>query len=316
MLLLDASGKRSAEKADAKIVNPLRLLAGDFDSDDFLTTDSADDTKPDSQPVLSGSETEEEEVVVVNEDSDNESDLGENDDFKARYPTVFNLPVLSAASESTSQNSQGGSHSLSQRQEQAAISIVPVKTVLVQRNGTPSSLVYKPLEATPYTQEQLARCSFPLTVDPNGPSVPQPLNRLLREYQRLGVQFLFDMYKNGRGGTLGDDMGLGKTIQGGFQGERSRRRVECLTLTLETILTHLARFSFACSHLVHLRHHVKDGPQVQGRLEEGELGQGAEGEGRDEGGNLRDEPEAWVQVADCSHRRTFLSLLQLGARAI
>jgi SNF2 family DNA or RNA helicase len=217
VLILDASGQRKGEKADAKIVNPLRLLAGDFDSEDFLTTESEDNTEPASKPVLSGSETEEEEAVIVNEDSDDESDLGENDDFKARYPTVFNLPVPSAASNPTSQNSQGESQSLSQRQEQAVIPIVPV-----QRNGTPSSLVYKPLEATPYTQEQLARFSFPLTADPNGPSVPQPLNRLLREYQRLGVQFLFDMYKNGRGGTLGDDMGLGKTIQGEFHRKQSR----------------------------------------------------------------------------------------------
>ncbi|XP_070564369.1 DNA excision repair protein ERCC-6-like 2 isoform X2 [Ptychodera flava] len=39
------------------------------------------------------------------------------------------------------------------------------------------------------------------------------INRYLREYQREGVKFLYEHYKNGEGGILGDDMGLGKTIQ-------------------------------------------------------------------------------------------------------
>ncbi|EJD04971.1 uncharacterized protein FOMMEDRAFT_154122 [Fomitiporia mediterranea MF3/22] len=43
--------------------------------------------------------------------------------------------------------------------------------------------------------------------------IPAHINVFLREYQREGVQFLYDRYKEGRGGVLGDDMGLGKTIQ-------------------------------------------------------------------------------------------------------
>ncbi|KAG0479350.1 hypothetical protein HPP92_010208 [Vanilla planifolia] len=35
----------------------------------------------------------------------------------------------------------------------------------------------------------------------------------LLEHQRMGVKFLFGLYKNNHGGVLGDDMGLGKTIQ-------------------------------------------------------------------------------------------------------
>ncbi|KAM4093428.1 hypothetical protein ACB094_06G115400 [Castanea mollissima] len=38
------------------------------------------------------------------------------------------------------------------------------------------------------------------------------LYRLL-EHQRVGVKFLYSLYKNNHGGILGDDMGLGKTIQ-------------------------------------------------------------------------------------------------------
>jgi len=38
--------------------------------------------------------------------------------------------------------------------------------------------------------------------------VPASINTYLREYQREGVVFFWDLYKQGRGGLLGDDMGL------------------------------------------------------------------------------------------------------------
>ena len=38
--------------------------------------------------------------------------------------------------------------------------------------------------------------------------IPGPINCFLRQYQRDGVQFFYDRYKEGRGGVLGDDMGL------------------------------------------------------------------------------------------------------------
>ncbi|XP_061181749.1 DNA excision repair protein ERCC-6-like 2 [Saccostrea echinata] len=43
--------------------------------------------------------------------------------------------------------------------------------------------------------------------------VPAPLNQHLRDYQREGIIFLYDHYKEGKGALLGDDMGLGKTVQ-------------------------------------------------------------------------------------------------------
>lgn len=46
-----------------------------------------------------------------------------------------------------------------------------------------------------------------------GPAIPAPINKFLKPYQRTGVQFMYDLYKQGRGGILGDDMGLGKTVQ-------------------------------------------------------------------------------------------------------
>ncbi|KMT02398.1 hypothetical protein BVRB_9g205110 isoform A [Beta vulgaris subsp. vulgaris] len=43
--------------------------------------------------------------------------------------------------------------------------------------------------------------------------VPASINCRLLEHQRVGVKFLYQLYRNNHGGILGDDMGLGKTIQ-------------------------------------------------------------------------------------------------------
>ncbi len=39
------------------------------------------------------------------------------------------------------------------------------------------------------------------------------MNKLLREYQREGIQFLYQAFLEDTGAILGDSMGLGKTIQ-------------------------------------------------------------------------------------------------------
>ncbi|KAE8752601.1 hypothetical protein FOCC_FOCC000723 [Frankliniella occidentalis] len=43
--------------------------------------------------------------------------------------------------------------------------------------------------------------------------VPASISQYLRDYQRDGVRFLYQKFKDGEGGILADDMGLGKTIQ-------------------------------------------------------------------------------------------------------
>ncbi|EMD35017.1 hypothetical protein CERSUDRAFT_139806 [Gelatoporia subvermispora B] len=43
--------------------------------------------------------------------------------------------------------------------------------------------------------------------------VPASINTFLRDYQRDGISFFWERYRQGQGGLLGDDMGLGKTIQ-------------------------------------------------------------------------------------------------------
>ncbi|EPS94596.1 hypothetical protein FOMPIDRAFT_1054943 [Fomitopsis schrenkii] len=48
----------------------------------------------------------------------------------------------------------------------------------------------------------------PLVLEP-GYVVPWKINTFLRDYQRAGVRFFIERYKEGRGALLGDDMGLG-----------------------------------------------------------------------------------------------------------
>ncbi|KAJ1525630.1 hypothetical protein ONE63_008848 [Megalurothrips usitatus] len=43
--------------------------------------------------------------------------------------------------------------------------------------------------------------------------VPASIAQYLRNYQREGVRFLYQRYREGEGAILGDDMGLGKTVQ-------------------------------------------------------------------------------------------------------
>lgn len=43
--------------------------------------------------------------------------------------------------------------------------------------------------------------------------VPSGLNCVLREYQKEGVRFIYNLWASGKGGVLADDMGLGKTVQ-------------------------------------------------------------------------------------------------------
>jgi len=47
----------------------------------------------------------------------------------------------------------------------------------------------------------------------SGGIVPAPIAQWLRDYQIEGIEFMFKLWKQGRGGILGDDMGLGKTVQ-------------------------------------------------------------------------------------------------------
>ena len=73
-----------------------------------------------------------------------------------------------------------------------------------------NSLQSEPLETRPNfrpgpTQKHLG----PLVLDQRKHiQVPSPINRFLRDYQREGVAFLYDKFRNSMGGMLGDDMGL------------------------------------------------------------------------------------------------------------
>ena len=47
--------------------------------------------------------------------------------------------------------------------------------------------------------------------------MPGSINGHLRDYQRQGTAFLFQLYARASGGILADDMGLGKTVQVGWR---------------------------------------------------------------------------------------------------
>ncbi|ORY30568.1 P-loop containing nucleoside triphosphate hydrolase protein [Naematelia encephala] len=91
------------------------------------------------------------------------------------------------------------------------------------KDGEPSqqlnSLPYGSAEIAPYRpsfQVSEAQAAIgALSLDPNSPdiAVPSPINRFLKEYQKLGTQFFYNKYQERTGGVLGDEMGLGKTIQ-------------------------------------------------------------------------------------------------------
>jgi SNF2 family DNA or RNA helicase len=44
---------------------------------------------------------------------------------------------------------------------------------------------------------------------PSGGIIPGPIAQWLRSYQVEGVEYMYRLWKEGRGGILGDDMGLG-----------------------------------------------------------------------------------------------------------
>jgi SNF2 family DNA or RNA helicase len=45
----------------------------------------------------------------------------------------------------------------------------------------------------------------------SGGVIPAPVAQWLRNYQIEGVEYMYRLWKEGRGGILGDDMGLGST---------------------------------------------------------------------------------------------------------
>lgn len=59
----------------------------------------------------------------------------------------------------------------------------------------------------PATTEQGLIGAYQLDDDDSTVVIPANINRFLREYQREGVQFMYNKFKQGAGGVLGDDMG-------------------------------------------------------------------------------------------------------------
>jgi SNF2 family DNA or RNA helicase len=71
----------------------------------------------------------------------------------------------------------------------------------------PFSQAFNPRPGFPLRKGQKYLGPFILNRE-KGVMIPAAINTYLREYQREGVQFFWDLYDEGRGGLLGDDMGL------------------------------------------------------------------------------------------------------------
>ena len=91
--------------------------------------------------------------------------------------------------------------------------------------GTPGPLVSFALSKTWKVGDSLIGCDDVDDVDrgddnplkPDHPTndgdidhVPASINRYLKGYQRVGIQFMYSSVIHGKGCVLGDDMGLGK----------------------------------------------------------------------------------------------------------
>ena len=73
-------------------------------------------------------------------------------------------------------------------------------------------------------------------------ALPDNLMFILRDYQKVGVQWLLSLYKNGFGGCLADDMGLGKTLQIiAFLSDESQKNTTTLIVVPKTLIENWKR---------------------------------------------------------------------------
>ncbi len=78
------------------------------------------------------------------------------------------------------------------------------------------------------------------------PPLPDALDTILRQYQRIGVAWLWHLYRNQLGGVLADEMGLGKTLQAlgliaCLQGRQQERDGPTLVVCPASLLVNWAR---------------------------------------------------------------------------
>jgi DNA excision repair protein ERCC-6-like len=70
--------------------------------------------------------------------------------------------------------------------------------------------------------------------------LPKDIYENLFEHQKRGIQWLFNLYREEKGGVLGDDMGLGKTVQicaylkGMFEAELIKKALVVVPATMKS----------------------------------------------------------------------------------
>ena len=70
--------------------------------------------------------------------------------------------------------------------------------------------------------------------------LPKDIYENLFEHQKRGIQWLYNLYREEKGGVLGDDMGLGKTVQicaylkGMFEAELIKKALVVVPATMKS----------------------------------------------------------------------------------
>ncbi|PWN51254.1 hypothetical protein IE53DRAFT_328772 [Violaceomyces palustris] len=128
------------------------------------------------------------------------------------------LPVHTKPTLRNPWSASSSSSSEDQEEEEEVLTLIPRRKEKVegkpswQTNFDGTALALPKTSRPPFLATEEQRRAGALWLD-QGVQVPASINIFLRDYQRQGIRFFYQRYKENRGGLLGDDMGLGKTIQ-------------------------------------------------------------------------------------------------------
>ncbi|KAL7414184.1 P-loop containing nucleoside triphosphate hydrolase protein [Mrakia frigida] len=236
--------KRPAGRKETRI-SPLRIMTRDL-SDSDVDVEDQGQLKMEVDPLLPSQPSK---AAVPSASSGDTTEEEDSEDFDLEKDTYCD-PVGSLAAmnmvDSEDEDLSIDPYEQEQGKEKALVGSKPIFETSPVASSTMVQASPSPLQRPPQSQPRprpSAPPPLPITALPNlkvrpnfattteqdgtppfvlehgvkigdpGIVVPQSINVHLRDYQRDGVSFLFDKWKQGRGGILGDDMGLGKTIQ-------------------------------------------------------------------------------------------------------
>jgi DNA excision repair protein ERCC-6 len=181
--------------------------AGTTDGD---TDDSFDPGLDDLQlAVLDDSEGPSEDAMLDDDfmpDTVGRTPKGRGKKRKAK--TASTVEAAEAAEEDLAGVDDGNERVYRQRVEKWSTHRAAARRRAKEKNG----------EATTEAEEEEEECFLPHPTEPDttfdgGFRIPGDIFPALFDYQKTGVQWLWELYQQNVGGIIGDEMGLGKTIQ-------------------------------------------------------------------------------------------------------